>query len=635
MKVIFPDGNFREYPDGATPLQVAQSISERLAKEVIAAKANEDLVDLNRPLIGEVQLKLIKANDPEGLDIIRHSTSHIMAQAVQRLYPGVKLAIGPAIENGFYYDFDLPEPLKPEDLERIEAEMGKIVQENLPFERFELSKQQAIEEFNKSEAKYKLELVERLEDGTISFYKQGDFMDLCRGPHLPSTGWLKAYKLMSIAGAYWRGDSSREMLQRVYGTAFSSKTDLDAHLKFLEEAAKRDHRKLGKELDLFSIDDQIGGGLVLWHPKGARVRNEIEQFWREEHYKNGYELVYTPHVGRAILWETSGHLGFYKENMYAPMDIEGQPYYAKPMNCPFHISIYKTKGRSYRDLPLRWAELGTVYRYERSGVLHGLMRVRGFTQDDAHIFCRPDQMEEEIDKALSFSISMMHAFGFENYKLYLSTKPNDAVGDEERWVAATEALRKAIAKTGLPNEVEEGGGAFYGPKIDLKIKDALGREWQCSTIQFDFNMSERFELEYKGSDGADHKPYMIHRTLLGSMERFFGVLLEHYEGAFPVWLAPVQAILLPVLPANQEYARSVMEKLRQQGIKAEIDSRNEKIGYRIREAQLQKIPYMLVVGERESQQGVVAVRSRKEGELGAQSVDQIAERIVNEIKEHK
>lgn len=633
MKVIFPDLSTREYPDGTTSQQVAQSISERLAKEVIAARANENLIDLQQPLSGEVQLCLLKPGDPEGLEILRHSASHIMAQAVRHLYPEVKLAIGPAIDTGFYYDFDLPESLKPDDLSKIEAEMAKIIAADLPFKRFELSKAEALERFKREGEQYKSELVENLEDGTISFYQQGDFTDLCRGPHLPSTGRLKAYKLMSIAGAYWRGDSSREMLQRIYGTAFAGKTELDAYLKFLEEAAKRDHRKLGKELDLFSIDDQIGGGLVLWHPKGARIRHQLELFWKEEHYKNGYELVYTPHVGRSLLWETSGHLGFYKENMYAPMDIEGQPYYVKPMNCPFHIAIYQNRGRSYRELPFRWAELGTVYRYERSGVLHGLMRVRGFTQDDAHIFCRQDQMPEEIDRVLNFCLFMIRSFGFKEFKLYLATRPKEkSVGDEERWQAATQALQAAIAKTGLPSEVDEGGGAFYGPKIDLKIKDALGREWQCSTIQFDFNMSERFKMTFKGSDSADHQPYMIHRALFGSLERFFGVLIEHYEGAFPVWLAPFQAIVLPVLPEQYDYSRKVMEELRQAGIRAELDSRNEKIGYRIREAQLQKIPYMLVVGDREVQEETVAVRTRKEGDLGARTLSEVQAEILELIK---
>ena len=633
MRVTFPDQSTREYAEGTTALGIAQSIGERLAKEVIAAEVNGELVDLNQPLHGELSIKLIKPEDAAGLEIVRHSASHVMAAAVKRLFPEVKLAIGPAIEHGFYYDFDLPETLKPEDLTRIEAEMAKIIAADLPYERFEMSKAEALAQFEKAGEKYKGELVAGLTDGTISFYRQGEFIDLCRGPHLPSTGRLKAYKLMSLAGAYWRGDSSREMLQRIYGTAFPSKKQLDEYLTFLVEAAKRDHRKLGKELDLFSIDDQIGGGLVLWHPKGSRVRHELERFWKDEHYKNGYELVYTPHVGRANLWETSGHLGFYNENMYAPMEIEGQPYYVRPMNCPFHIAIYQNRGRSYRELPFRWAELGTVYRYERSGVLHGLMRVRGFTQDDAHIFCRPDQMAEEIDRVLNFCLDIIRAFGFENFKLYLSTRPKEkSVGAEEYWVAATEALREAIVKTGLPSEVDEGGGAFYGPKIDLKIKDALGREWQCSTIQFDFNEPERFDLTYKGSDGADHRPYMIHRALFGSLERFFGVLIEHYEGAFPVWLAPVQAMVLPVLPENYDYARGVMEELRQAGIRAEIDARNEKIGYRIRESQLQKIPYMLVVGEREAQEGTVALRSRKAGDQGAQKVSAVIELLQSDIK---
>ncbi len=635
MKVTFPDQTVREYPDGASSLEIAESIGARLAKEVIAARVNDELVDLTLPLSGEVRLTLIKPEDPEALAIIRHSAAHIMAQAVRRLFSDVKLAIGPAIEDGFYYDFDLPESFKPEDLERIEAEMAKIVAENLRFERFEMSKAEAMEFYQSRGEKYKYELVEGLADGTISFYKQGDFTDLCRGPHLPSTNRLKAFKLMSVAGAYWRGDSSREMLQRIYGTAFPNKTALDDHLKFLEEAARRDHRKIGRDLDLFSIDDQIGGGLVLWHPKGARVRHEIEQFWKDEHYKNGYEIVYTPHVGRANLWETSGHLGFYNENMYAPMDIEGQPYYVKPMNCPFHIAIYKSRGRSYRDLPFRWAELGTVYRYERSGVLHGLLRVRGFTQDDAHIICRPDQMPEEIDRVLNFCLQIIRSFGFNDFKLYLATQPKKSVGDPARWEAATAALKAAVEKVGLPSEVDEGGGAFYGPKIDLKIKDALGREWQCSTIQFDFNLPERFDLTYKGSDSADHQPYMIHRALLGSLERFFGVLIEHYEGAFPTWLAPIQVMVLPVTPAYQEYARTVMEGLRQLGIRADLDARNEKIGYRIRETRMQKIPYWLVVGEREAKERTVAVSSRKEGDLGVEKTAAFTSRLQLEIKEHR
>ena len=533
MEIIFPDGSKREYAAGVTGAEVAASLSGRLAKEAVAVRVGEQLLDLSAPLTDGAAVQFITANEPEGLEVLRHSASHIMAQAVLRLFPGAKLAIGPAIENGFYYDFDLERPLTPEDLTAIQAEMDKIIKENYPIERFEMSKAEALKYFQEKGEIYKVELVEGLEDGSISFYRQGEFVDLCRGPHLPSTGYLKAYKLMSIAGAYWRGDSSKKMLQRIYGTAFAKKSDLEAYLHLLEEAAKRDHRKLGKELDLFSVNEDVGGGLVLWHPKGARIRHEIESFWREEHYKNGYDLVYTPHIGRGQLWETSGHLGFYRENMYSAMEVDGQEYFVKPMNCPFHLAIYKSKGRSYRELPFRWAELGTVYRYEKSGVLHGLMRVRGFTQDDAHIICRPDQMPEEIDRVLQFCLFMLRSFGFNEFKVYLATRPEGSVGDDARWQAATEALRASVERAKLSYEVDEGGGAFYGPKIDIKIKDALGREWQCSTIQFDFNEPERFGLTYKGSDGADHQPYMIHRALLGSLERFFGVLIEHYEGAFP------------------------------------------------------------------------------------------------------
>ncbi|HEX2953641.1 MAG TPA: threonine--tRNA ligase [Bacillota bacterium] len=630
IKVVFPDGSQREYVDGTTGADVASSLSQRLAKEAIAVRIGERLYDMSAPLSDGASIVFVKLDDPDGLEILRHSAAHIMAQAVVKLFPGAKLAIGPAIDSGFYYDFDLERPLAPEDLAKISTEMERIVKEELKFERFSMSKQEALDYFKKKGEVYKEELVGGLEDGSISFYRQGDFTDLCRGPHLPSTGYLKAFKLMSIAGAYWRGDSARPMLQRIYGTAFPKKSDLEAYLKFLEEAAKRDHRKLGKDLDLFSVDEEVGGGLILWHPKGARIRNVIESFWRDEHYKNGYELVYTPNIGRGQLWETSGHLGFYRENMYSAMEVDGQEYFVKPMNCPFHIAIYRSRSRSYRELPFRWAELGTVYRYEKSGVLHGLLRVRGFTQDDAHIICRPDQMPEEIDRVLGFCLYMLRSFGFNQFKIYLATRPEDSVGEEDRWQAATEALQASVERAGLSYEIDEGGGAFYGPKIDIKIKDALGREWQCSTIQFDFNLPERFGLTYKGSDSADHQPYMIHRALLGSLERFFGVLIEHYEGAFPVWLAPIQAMILPVLQDNAEYARKVQDKLRAKGIRAEMDLRNEKIGYRIREAQLQKVPYMLVVGEKEAASGAVAVRSRKEGELGTISVEDLSAKLAKE-----
>lgn len=602
-----------------------------LKKEVICLKVDGELADLSAQLPEVAEVSLVRCSDPEALVVLRHSASHIMAQAVKEIFPEAKLAIGPAIENGFYYDFDLPRPLTPEDLTVIEAGMKRIVKEDYPFTCQMVAKDEALTDLEKAGEKYKVELVRELADGEISLYQQGDFSDLCRGPHLPSTRYLKAFKLTSIAGAYWRGDSSREMLQRIYGTAFFSKEELEQYFKLMEEAAKRDHRKLGRELELFSTDEQIGAGLILWHPKGGRIRQVIEDFWREEHRKNGYELVYTPHLGRRSLWETSGHLGFYQENMYSGMEVEGQEYLIKPMNCPFHIAIYQSRSRSYRELPFRWAELGTVYRYERSGVLHGLLRVRGFTQDDAHIFCRPDQMPEEIDRVLDFCLQILKAFGFKEFELYLATKPEKSVGTEERWAAATEALRAAIEKTGFPYKIDEGGGAFYGPKIDLKIKDALGREWQCSTIQFDFNEPERFALIYKGTDSQDHQPYMIHRALFGSLERFFGILIENYEGAFPLWLAPVQALVLPVLPDNLEYAGEVYDWLRASGIRADLDSRNEKIGYRIREAQMQKVPYMLVVGSKEEETGQVAVRTRKEGDLGAWSRTDLLARMEEEI----
>ena len=631
IKLTKPDGSVQTLTGGLSGKEVVAGLDGALKKEVICLKVDGELVDLSAQLPEEAGVSLVLRSDPEALVILRHSASHIMAQAVKKIFPTAKLAIGPAIENGFYYDFDLPRPLTPEDLTEIEAEMRKIVKEDYPFTCRLVGKEEALAGLSAAGEKYKVELVSELNDGEISLYQQGDFSDLCRGPHLPSTRYLKAFKLTSIAGAYWRGDSSREMLQRIYGTAFFSKEELENYFKFMEEAAKRDHRKLGRELDLFSADEQIGAGLILWHPKGGRIRQAIEDFWREEHRKNGYELVYTPHLGRRSLWETSGHLGFYQENMYSGMEVEGQEYLIKPMNCPFHIAIYQSRSRSYRELPFRWAELGTVYRYERSGVLHGLLRVRGFTQDDAHIFCRPDQMPDEIDRVLDFCLQILKAFGFKEFELYLATKPEKSVGAEERWAAATEALRAAIEKTGLPYKVDEGGGAFYGPKIDLKIKDALGREWQCSTIQFDFNEPERFALSYKGTDSQDHQPYMIHRALLGSLERFFGILIENYEGAFPLWLAPVQALVLPVLPDNLEYAGDVYDWLRASGIRAELDSRNEKIGYRIREAQMQKVPYMLVVGSKEAESGLVAVRTRKEGDLGAWSREQLLARMQEEI----
>jgi len=554
---------------------------------------------------------------------IRHSTAHIMAQAVLEKFPEGKVAIGPAIEDGFYYDFDLPRPLTPEDLEGIEKRMRGIIQSGVNFERKVVSADEAKVLFRNQP--FKMELIEGLESGEmdddgnpidekpeISIYSQGGFTDLCRGPHVTNSREINpaAIKLLNVAGAYWRGDEKRPMLQRIYGTAWSKPEELKDYLWRLEEAKKRDHRKIGQELDLYSVNDEIGAGLILWHPKGGRIRKLIENFWSEEHEANGYDFVYTPHIGKAQLWETSGHLGFYKDNMYSPVDIEGQQYFLKPMNCPFHLHIFKNSLRSYRDLPLRYAEEGTVYRYERSGVLHGLMRVRGFTQDDAHHFCRPDQMPAEIDFVLNFSLNILRSFGFSDIHAYLSTRPEKSVGDPAQWEAAEAALEDSLNRSGLDYDVDRGGGAFYGPKIDLKVEDAIGREWQLSTIQFDFNEPERFDLYYIGEDGQPHRPYMIHRALLGRLERFFGVLIEHYAGAFPVWLSPTQAAIIPIADRHLDYARKVEAELRKAGLRVMVDDRPERMNAKIRDAQNQKIPYMLVVGDKEEESGQVALRLR-------------------------
>ena len=542
---------------------------------------------------------------------IRHSTAHVMAEAVLRLFPEAKLAIGPPIENGFYYDFDLSRNLTPDDLEEIESHMQSIMSEDHAFKKDVISRDEAYRLF--ADQPYKKELIEDLpEDQDISLYTQDTFTDLCRGPHVESTKELnpKAFKLLNVAGAYWRGDEHRPMLQRIYGTAWDSPKELRKHLDHLKEIEKRDHRKLGKELDLFSTHEEAGPGLIYWHPKGARMRLVVEDYWRDRHLNGGYDLLYTPHVGKSWLWETSGHLDFYNENMYAPMELDNADYYAKPMNCPFHIMIYKTQTRSYRDLPLRWGELGTVYRYERSGVLHGLLRVRGFTQDDAHIFCTPDQIHDEISEVLRFSLSVWQDFGFTDIKAYLATKPEKSVGDEERWETAQESLRQALHEEGLEYEMDEGGGAFYGPKIDLKIKDALGREWQMSTIQFDFNLPERFDMTFVDHDGQEKRPYMVHRALLGSMERFFGVLIEHYGGAFPIWLAPLQAVVIPVAPPFNDYASEVSRELSQAGFRVDADLSTDRMNAKIRAAQTQKVPYMLIVGEAEASERQVSLRTR-------------------------
>jgi len=577
---------------------------------IVAVRLNGRTIDLDAAVEESGDLVPIDLEAPDGLDIYRHSTAHVMAWAVKQLFPDVKFAIGPPIEHGFYYDFDYQGAFTPEDLGRIEDKMREIVGRDVPFRRRVVPKAEAIELFSAMGERFKLELLSEIPDEVVSLYEVGDFVDLCRGPHLPSTGWIKAFKLTSVAGAYWRGDERMPMLQRIYGTAFLTPQELEDHLKLQEEARKRDHRRLGRELELFSISDDIGPGLICWHPRGARVRTVIEDFWRKEHYRNGYEILYTPHLAKLPLWETSGHTNFYSQNMFSPIEIEGQRYMIKPMNCPFHIQVYKSRLHSYRDLPKRWAELGTVYRYERSGVLHGLLRVRGFTQDDAHIFCRPDQLESEIEEVIRFTLFILRTFGFETFKTFLSTRPEKYVGRLEVWEKATAALEASLRKVGLDYTIDPGEGVFYGPKIDIKITDSLGRQWQCSTIQVDFNLPERFALEYVGEDGNRHTVTMIHRALMGSLERFFGCLIEHYNGAFPLWLAPEQVAVLPISDRAHAYAGEIRDALEAQGFRVEVDWRNEKLGFKIREAQVKKVPYMVVVGDKEVEHRTLSIRSR-------------------------
>lgn len=629
MKITLPDGSQKEFSDNTTLSEIAVSIGARLGKESIAAVVDDRLVDLDIVPVNNSQVRFVTFDDPEGKDIFRHSASHVMAQAVKRLFPGTELAIGPSIEDGFYYDFEFPDTITEEDLPRIEEEMNRIVSQKIPYTREELPRDDAIKMFKDLGEAYKVELIEEIDDETVSIYRQDDFVDMCRGPHVPDTGYIKSFALLSLAGAYWRGDEKNKMLQRIYGTAYPKKKTLKEHLNRLEEAKKRDHRRLGRELDLFSIVEEAGPGFVIYHPKGALVRTILEDFEKAEHLKRGYDIVVGPQLLKLDLWKKSGHFENYRENMYFT-EVEDTQYGIKPMNCLAHMLIYKSRIRSYRDLPIRYFELGTVYRHEKSGVLHGLFRLRGFTQDDAHILCTPDQLNSEIRGVISLVIDVMGVFGFE-YEFEVSTRPEKSIGTEEDWEKATSALLEALEDENLPYTVNQGDGAFYGPKIDVKLKDAIGRMWQCATIQCDFALPERFDLHFVGKDGARHRPIMLHRVILGSIDRFLGVLIEHYAGAFPVWLSPVQVKVLTITDKSANYAESVAGTLKKQGFRVETDLRNEKIGYKIREARLEKIPYMLIIGEKEAVSGAVSVRHREDGDRGVVSLDSFIDSVRDEI----
>jgi threonyl-tRNA synthetase len=623
IEITLPDGGKQSVEAGTTPLDIAKSISPRLADAALVARVNGDLYDLARPIEADASLQILTNKDADALQVYRHSTAHLLAAAVLELYPETKLGIGPPIDTGFYYDFDRATPFTPEDLEKIEKKMWEIQARNLPYERIYTKKDEGLRKY--SDAWMKCELITERAGDVFTEYTLGpQFIDFCRGPHVPNTSRLKAFKLLSIAGAYWKGDEHNKQLQRIYGTAFFSPKDLEAYLKQVEEAKKRDHRKLGKELDLFSIQELAGPGLIFFHPKGGIIRKTVEDWMRDQYLKRGYSLVYTPHVARFDLWKTSGHAGFYAANMFSRMELDDAEYQLKPMNCPFHILIYADKQHSYRDLPVRLGELGTVYRYERSGVLNGLFRVRGFTQDDAHIFCTPEQIENEIVDCLQFALDTLTTYGFEKYEAELSTWDGGASGKydgtPEQWELGENALRRATERLGIKAKVMADEAAFYGPKIDVKLVDAIGRPWQLSTVQFDFTLPRRFELEYIGEDGKTHQPLMVHRALYGSIERFFGILIEHYAGAFPVWLAPIQAIVLPITDRQTEYAKGIRKQLEEAGIRATVDERSEKVNFKIREAQMQKIPYMLVVGDREQENRRVAVRNRKHGDLGVKTL---------------
>ncbi|WP_298269261.1 threonine--tRNA ligase [Geobacter sp.] len=633
IRVKLPDGSERVLAEGATVRDLAASIGAGLAKAAIAGKIDGVEVDLAAPLVDGAKVEIITEKSSEALEIIRHSTSHLMAQAVKELFPQAKVTIGPAVENGFYYDFDVDHAFTPEDLEKIEARMRELAKADLKIERQVLARDEAIRLFADMGEPYKIELIEAIGDSTVSLYRQGDFVDLCRGPHLPSTSFCKAFKLTTLAGAYWRGDEKNKMLQRVYGTAFADKKDLDAYLERLEEAKRRDHRKLGRELDLFSFSDEVGAGFAIWHPKGAMLRTILEDFERKEHLKRGYDIVVGPQILKTELWQRSGHYDNYRENMYFT-EVEGQGFGIKPMNCLSHMMIYKSQLRSYRDLPLRFFELGTVHRHERAGVLHGLLRVRCFTQDDAHILCAPEQLDAEIKGVISFVNDVMAIFGFE-YEMELSTRPEKSIGSDEDWERATGALLGALKASGRPYEINEGDGAFYGPKIDIKLRDSLDRRWQCATIQCDFTLPERFDLTYVDADGDRKRPVMVHRVILGSIERFIGVLIEHFAGNFPLWLSPVQAVVLTVTDSQIPYASEVFELLRARGIRVQKDFRNEKLGYKIREAQLQKIPYMLVIGDKEVENGTVTPRYRDGSNIAAMKPEEFASFVHEEVKSFK
>lgn len=632
VKVFLPDGSKKEYSRGMTISQILRDFNPALATNALVASLNGRMVDLSEKVQKDSEIKVITFDSDEGKRVFWHSTSHVMAQAVQDLFPQARLDIGPSIKDGFYYDFDVEASFGFEDLERIEDKMKEIVKQDHAFIRKEVSRKEAQELFRQKGEKFKVARLSEMEEDKVTLYQHDDFVDLCRGPHVPSTGVLKSFKLLSTGGAYWKGLEINPMLQRIYGISFPEKEELDEYLKRIEELKRRDHRVLGKELELFSISEEIGPGLVLWHPKGAQIRKIIEDYWVEEHQKHGYQLIYTPHIARLHLWEKSGHTGFYQESMYSTMRVEDEEYQLKPMNCPFHILIYRSKLRSYRDLPLRLAELGACYRYERSGVLQGLFRVRGFTMDDAHIFCKREQLEEEVRKLLDFSISMLRTLGFEKYQIFLSTRPDKFIGEEENWGKAQEALKHALEKQNLEFEVDKGGGAFYGPKIDLKIRDVMGRPHQCTTIQFDFNIPERFDLTFVDSDGSYHRPIMIHRALLGSLERFFGVLIEHYGGDFPLWLCPVQIRVMPITDGQRPYSVEIWDNLRGEGFRAELDDRNEKINYKIREAEMEKIPYMFIVGKKEVEDKNISVRRHREGDLGRFDLNLVIQRLKEEVE---